>query len=136
MNSLCHIFDTRVCLPFKSYMRWSKKIDLKLFFCYRHHSGLRLVRKKSLYGAPVEVNYTAMIYSLIVRIIEGIPTIKDLIKRLQHDILFRLDCGFMLSESIPSQASYSRLVRKISQSNALEEIQKKFRTSVGGRFYP
>ncbi|CAM3718645.1 IS1182 family transposase [Marinicrinis lubricantis] len=85
---------------------------------------LRLVRKKSLYGAPVEVNYTAMVYSLIVRIVERIPTIKDLIKRLQHDILFRLDCGFMLSEAIPSQASYSRLVRKMSQSNALEEIQE------------
>lgn len=85
---------------------------------------LRLVRKKSLYGAPIEVNYTAMIYSLIVRIVERIPTIKDLIKRLQDDILFRLDCGFMLSEVIPSEASYSRLVRKISQSNALEEIQE------------
>lgn len=85
---------------------------------------LRLVRKKSLYGAPAQVNYTAMIYSLFVRIIERIPTIKDLIKRLQHDILFRLDCGFMLSEAIPSSASYSRLVRKISQSNALEEIQE------------
>lgn len=85
---------------------------------------LRLVRKKSRYGAPVEVNYRAMIYSLIVRIVERIPTIKDLIKRLQHDILFRLDCGFMLSESIPSAASYSRLVQKISQSDALEEIQE------------
>lgn len=30
----------------------------------------------------------------------------------------------MLSESIPSAASYSRLVQKISQSNALEEIQE------------
>ncbi|OMF16149.1 IS1182 family transposase [Paenibacillus sp. FSL H8-0548] len=84
---------------------------------------LRLVRKTSLYGAPVEVNYRAMVYSLIVRIVERIPTIKDLIKRLQHDILFRLDCGFMLSEAIPSASSYSRLVRKMSQSYALEEMQ-------------
>lgn len=85
---------------------------------------LRLVRKTSLYGAPVEVNYRAMVYSLIVRIVERIPTIKDLIKRLQHDILFRLDCGFMLSEAIPSASSYSRLVRKMSQSHALEEMQE------------
>ncbi len=85
---------------------------------------LRLVRKTSLYGAPVEVNYRAMIYSLIIRIVERIPTIKDLIKRLQHDLLFRLDCGFMLSESIPSASSYSRLACKISQSHALEEIQR------------
>ncbi|MEK3986379.1 IS1182 family transposase [Paenibacillus sp. FSL K6-3166] len=85
---------------------------------------LRLVRKKSRFGAPIEVNYRAMVYSLIVRIVERIPTIKDLIKRLQHDILFRLDCGFMLSEAIPSEATFSRLVRKISQSNAMEEIQE------------
>lgn len=65
-----------------------------------------------------------MVYSLIVRIVERIPTIKDLIKRLQHDLLFRLDCGFMLSEDIPSASSYSRLVRKMSQSHALEEIQE------------
>jgi transposase len=89
---------------------------------------LRLVRKKSRYGAPVEVNYRAMVYSLIIRIVERIPTVKDLIKRLQHDILFRLDCGFMLSESIPSASSYSRLVQKISQSNALEEIQEQLLT--------
>ncbi|WP_055107404.1 IS1182 family transposase [Paenibacillus ihumii] len=85
---------------------------------------LRLVRKTSLYGAPIEVNYRSMVYSLIIRIVERIPTIKDLIKRLQHDILFRLDCGFMLSESIPSASSYSRLMRKISESHALEEMQQ------------
>nr|WP_246096625.1 transposase [Paenibacillus sinopodophylli] len=65
-----------------------------------------------------------MVNSLIVRIIERIPTIKDLIKRLQNDILFRLNCGFMLSEAIPSASSYSRLVRKMSQSHALEEMQE------------
>ena len=86
---------------------------------------LRLVRKTSRYGAPVEVNYRAMVCSLIVRIVERIPTIKDLIKRLQHDILFRLDCGFMLSEAIPSASSYSRLVQKMSQSHALGERQEK-----------
>ena len=85
---------------------------------------LRLVRKKSRYGAPVEVNYSAMVYSLIARIFERIPTVKDLLKRLREDILFRLDCGFSLAEPIPSAASYSRLVAKISQSKALEEIQE------------
>ncbi len=85
---------------------------------------LCLVRKKSRHGAPVEVNYSAMIYSLIARIVERIPTIKDLLKRLREDILFRLDCGFSLAEEIPSAASYSRLVKKMSQSYALEEIQE------------
>jgi transposase len=85
---------------------------------------IRLVSKKSRYGAPLQVNYTAMIYSLIVRIVERIPTIKDLVKRLKSDIMFRLDCGFLLSEPMPSEASFSRLVKKISDSTVLQDIQQ------------
>jgi len=86
---------------------------------------LRVVSKKSRYGAPVEINVQAMIYSLIVRVVERIPTIKDLLKRLREDILFRMDCGFTLAEKIPSAASYSRLIEKISQSDVLEQIQER-----------
>ena len=85
---------------------------------------LQVVSKKSTYGAPVQLNYPAMIHALIVRIIERIPTIKDLIKRLKHDFIFRLDCGFLLSDTIPSEASFSRLITKISASNALEHVQE------------
>jgi len=85
---------------------------------------LRVLSKKSRSGAPVENHYSAMVYSLMARIVVRIPTIKDLIRRLREDLLFRLDCGFMLSDSIPSEASYSRLIQKISQSNALEQIHQ------------
>lgn len=85
---------------------------------------LYVVSKKSRLGAPIEVHYSAMIYSLIARILERIPTVKDLIRRFREDILFRLDCGFMLSDSVPSEASYSRLIQKINQSNVLEQMQQ------------
>lgn len=85
---------------------------------------LSVVNKKSRQGAPVEANYSAMIYSLLARIIERIPTVKDLLKRLRDDISFRMDCGFLLSESVPSEATYSRLIQKISESRALEDIQE------------
>ncbi|KXG44495.1 hypothetical protein U473_11075 [Tepidibacillus decaturensis] len=49
------------------------------------------MRKKSRYGRPVELNYAAMIYSLIARITEHIPFIKDLVKRLKNDIVFRFE---------------------------------------------
>ncbi len=75
---------------------------------------LAVVSKKALYGAPVQLNYAAMIYSLVARKLERIPTIKDLIKRLKHDYMFRLDCGFLLSDAIPSEASYSRMLPKIA----------------------
>ena len=56
---------------------------------------------------------------------ERIPTIKDLIKRLHDDIVFKLNCGFLVSDNVPSEASYSRLVTKLSDSNILEKEQEK-----------
>lgn len=81
------------------------------------------VNKKSRFGAPVELNYAAMIISMVVRIIERIPTIKDLIKRLNRDFLFKLDCGFLVSDKTPSESAYSRLLTKLSESDVLEKAQ-------------
>lgn len=84
---------------------------------------LEVVSKKALSGAPTQLNYPAMIYSLIIRIFERIPTIKDLRKRLKNSLEFRFDCGFTLSDSVPSEASYSRMIKKIHSSSALAESQ-------------
>jgi transposase len=85
---------------------------------------LAVVSKKSLYGAPAQLNYPAMIYSLVARITERIPTVKDLIKRIKNDYIFRLDCGFLFSDEIPSEASYSRLISKISETYILEQVNE------------
>src|SRR5690606_13036641 len=83
----------------------------------------QLFSKKTFRGAPRECNYGAMIQSLMVRIVERIPTIKDLVKRLVNDPLFRLDCGFLVSDSVPSEASYSRMIHVISQSDIMDSMQ-------------
>ncbi len=83
------------------------------------------VTKKSRLGAPEELNYAAMIISIFIRYIERIPTIKDLVKRLNDDIAFKLNCGFLVSDPIPSEASYSRLFAKLKETNALEKAQEK-----------
>ena len=82
-----------------------------------------LFSKKTLRGAPRECNYGAMIQSLMIRIVERIPTVKDLIKRLVNDPLFRLDCGFLVSDSVSSEATYSRIISVISQSDVLDNMQ-------------
>jgi len=81
--------------------------------------------KKSRLGAPTELNYAAMIISIFVRYVERIPTIKNLITRLHDDIAFKLNCGFLVSDDIPSEASYSRLLGKLSESSVLEKCQEK-----------
>lgn len=83
-----------------------------------------VVTKKSRFGRPVELNYAAMIYSLVARISERIPFIKDLVRRLRNDMIFRLDCGFLVSDSVPSEAAYSRIITIISESNVLEVAQE------------
>jgi len=83
-----------------------------------------VVTKKSRFGRPVELNYAAMIYSLVARISERIPFIKDLVKRLKNDMIFRLDCGFLVSDTVPSEAAYSRMVTIISESNILEQVKE------------
>src|SRR5690625_415576 len=83
------------------------------------------VNKKSRLGAPVELNYPAMIISFFIRYVERIPTIKDLIKRLNEDFVFKLHCGFLVSDHTPFGATYSRLLTKLSESNILEKVQEK-----------
>jgi len=83
------------------------------------------VTKKSRLGAPEELNYAAMIISIFVRYVECIPMIKDLIQRLKDDIAFKLNCGFLISDTIPSEYSYSRLVTKLEESNILEQELEK-----------
>jgi transposase len=83
-----------------------------------------VVTKKSRFGRPVKLNYAAMIYSLVARISERIPFIKDLVKRLKNDMIFRLDCGFLVPDSIPSEAAYSRMITIISESSVMEKVQE------------
>src|SRR5690625_4392276 len=83
------------------------------------------VCKKSKVGAPQDLNYPAMIISIFIRYVERIPTMKDLIKRLENDMAFKLDCGFLVSDDVPSESTYSRLVTKLIESNILEHIQEK-----------
>ncbi|RFU69476.1 hypothetical protein D0463_02295 [Bacillus sp. V59.32b] len=39
-------------------------------------------------------------------------------------MIFCLDCGFLVSDSVPSEAAYSRMITIISESNVLEEVQE------------
>lgn len=83
------------------------------------------INKKSHLGAPAELNYGAMVVSVFARYIERIPTNKDLIKRLNNDLSFKMDCGFKVSDNVPSEASYSRLLSKLSETDILEKYRRR-----------
>mgnify|MGYP001005595775 CR=1 FL=1 len=46
--------------------------------------------------------------------------IKDLINRLVNEPLLRFKCGFLVSDVVPSEASYSRMIDVIGQSDVLD----------------
>lgn len=65
-----------------------------------------------------------MVNSLIARVVERIVIMKDLVKRLKCDSVFRYDCGFLHSDQIPSESSYSRMIATISKSNVMVQIHE------------
>ena len=79
---------------------------------------------KSRLSAPEKLNYSTAITSIFIHYIGRIPTIKDLIKRLNEDIAFKLNCGFLVFDNVPSKASYSRFLTKLSESDFLEKVQE------------
>lgn len=117
VKQIC-LFDIQQLLEMESSHRFDaifRAVDIQPIF--------QLFSKRTMKGAPRELNYGAMIQSLIVRIVERIPTIKDLVKRLVHDPLFRIDCGFLVSDVVPSEASYSRMLQVISDSDVVDDMQ-------------
>lgn len=115
-QSLFSIEELYELEPTQKYEEIMDAIDLDRIF----HE----INKKSRIGAPTELNYGAMIVSVFARYIERIPTIKDLVKRLERDLTFKLDCGFKVSDSIPSEAPYSPLLTKLSENAILEKVQE------------
>ena len=62
--------------PIQRYQEMISAIDLDGIY----HN----VTKKSRLDAPEKLNYAAMVISVCIRYVEGIPTIKQLIKRLKE----------------------------------------------------
>jgi transposase len=86
---------------------------------------LRAVTKKNNRGAPETLNYAAMIYSLFIRIVERMPCISDLVKRLKSSEEFRYTCRFTGSDSTPSKSAYSRLIAKLQGLSLFEQCHDK-----------
>lgn len=73
---------------------------------------------------PESLNMRAMIYSLILGKMEHIAFTKDLISRLKGSLEFRTRCRFTGSDRIPSEASYSRLITKLTDCGVFRMIQE------------
>ncbi len=84
---------------------------------------MHALSKPSRLGRPEVLNYSAMIYSLLIAKIEGIEFVSSIVKRLRSSEEFRIQCRFTGSDRIPSEASYSRLNLVLQQKGLLEQVQ-------------
>lgn len=82
---------------------------------------LTLFEKDSRVGPSIKVNYEAVLRSLMARIDEKIPTQKALIQRLKSDLRLKLSVGFLYSQAIPSEATYSRVMATLANHLPLLE---------------
>lgn len=82
---------------------------------------LALFDKDTAVGAPVTINYEAVLRSILARFYEQIPSQKKLIERLEEDLRFKLSMGFLYSEPVPSEATYSRVMKRLSEHLELLE---------------
>lgn len=115
VRQLC-LFDMQELYDLEPTQRYNE-----IFSTTNIDSMVSVVAKQSNRGRPSELNYAAMIQSLIVRYVERIPETKLLIKRLEDDTKFKVDCGFLVSDTVPSEASYSRVITKLGETHVLEE---------------
>lgn len=111
------LFDMQVLFDLEPTQRFNSVlsgIDIHLI--------LDIMMKRSRFGPKQSLNYSAMIYSLILRITERIPFIKDLVQRLSTDLRFKVDCEFLVSDEIPSEASYSRMITLIGDNAFCQSV--------------
>ncbi|EUJ31967.1 transposase, partial [Listeria cornellensis] len=104
------LFDIEILLSLEPIERYNE-----IFSPLPLVKVVRLFDKATRKGRPISLNYEATFKALVIRYVEGIPTIKALVKRLNEDLVFKLNLGFLCSERVPSEASFSRFTQVLSQ---------------------
>lgn len=64
-------------------------------------------------GRPVKYNPEADLKALLLRQLEQIPYVKDLVKRWRRNLYLRRVCGY--GETIPTEAHFSQMKRRIGE---------------------
>lgn len=82
---------------------------------------LQALHKPSGRGRKEDLNYPAMIYSLVIAKMEGIEFVSSIVRRLRTSEEFRIQCRFTGSDRTPSEASYSRLISALKHTDLLEK---------------
>jgi len=72
-------------------------------------------------GRPVEYNPECDLRALMLRQLEQIPYVKDLVKRLNRSPAMRLACGY--DDKAPTEAHFSQMKKRVGVKG-FQEIEK------------
>lgn len=87
-------------------------------------SVLLKLSKTSNLGRPQSLNYAAMVYSLLLAKMERMEFVKDIVRRLRSSLEFQIQCRFTGSDSVPSEASYTRLIKALHEKKLIESSRE------------
>ena len=107
---------------FDTLMQYQPKTRLAMVFeSIDLHPCLKALPEKSIRG-PKGYNSSALIKAFLAMRLCSIPTVTSLVERMKSDLLFCYDCGFSMTQSVPSSATFSRFFQKITDTEGLQEL--------------
>ena len=71
---------------------------------------------------PTGYNSEAISRAFLAKQIENIPTQAALVRRLKDDPVFRFSCGFKVTGTVPSEATFSRYYNRLTEVDSLENL--------------
>jgi transposase len=108
-------------LSFEQILEMQPESRLQMLFSSLDLSPLiKKLGGKSRFG-PKGYPVAAMMRAQIAMKTEGIPNVAKLVERLKCDFAFRYYCGFGLTGSTPSEATFSRFFKRLAESGAADD---------------
>lgn len=105
---------------FDTLMQYQPKTRLAIVFeSIDLHPFLNELPDKSIRG-PKGYSSSALIKGLLAMRLCSIPTVTSLVERLKTDLVFCYDCGFSITQPVPSLATFSRFYKKIADTEGLQ----------------
>ncbi|MGL4992311.1 MAG: transposase [Sarcina sp.] len=96
------------------------KLELILFQLDLNNIVFKFYKKHNTRG-PKGYSVRSIISSLIAMQVNKIKTFKDLVLNLKTNPILRYNCGFEILGKVPSTATFSRFLDKISFTTYLEK---------------
>lgn len=107
---------------FEEWLKIESGNRLPLFFSTLNlEPYAKKLRSESPRGAD-GYDRQAVLRALLIAPLEKISTFTMLHKRLESDIRFKYQCGFRLTQKVPSISTFSRVFSKITEQNLAEQL--------------